>query len=58
MMNLEVGAWREIAERASKETDSKKLIAAIDELCLEIDRAGRPTRSGSSSIAGDPSAIR
>jgi hypothetical protein len=49
MMNLGVGAWREIAERASKETDSRKLMALIDELCREMDRADRPLRSASSS---------
>jgi enhancing lycopene biosynthesis protein 2 len=54
MMNLGVGAWRELAERASKERDSKKLMAAIDELCREMDRADRPMgRTCATPVSGE-----
>ena len=41
-MNLESGAWRDIAMRASTEMDPKKLAALVEELCLEMDQVDRP----------------
>jgi len=43
MMNLETAIWRGTAELASKETDPKKLMGLIDQLCREIDQQRQPT---------------
>ena len=47
MTNLENSIWRGTAEQASTETDSKKLMALVEQLCREIDRSGRPVRTPS-----------
>ena len=38
MINLETGAWREIAERASAEVNPAKMLVLVNELCQELDR--------------------
>ena len=50
MTNLENSIWRGTAEQASTETDSKKLMALVEQLCREMDRAGRPARTLSLAI--------
>jgi hypothetical protein len=43
MMNPETASWRETAKQASAETDPKKLMGLIDQLCREIDQQVQPT---------------
>jgi hypothetical protein len=43
MMNLETAIWRGTAKLASTETDPKKLMALIGQLCREIDQQRQPT---------------
>jgi hypothetical protein len=38
MANLETVGWRRIAEQASTEMDSTKLMALVRELCREFDK--------------------
>jgi predicted Zn-dependent protease len=38
--------WREIAERASREQDPRKLIELVQELCKKLEEAhGKPPKS-------------
>ena len=39
MINLETGAWRKIAEQLVTEPDPAKLLALVEQLNKEMDRA-------------------
>ena len=39
MINLETGKWRKIAEQLVKEPDPTKLLALVEQLNEEMDRA-------------------
>jgi len=39
MMNLEIGAWRKIAEQLVTEPDPSKLLKLVEQLNEEMDRA-------------------
>jgi hypothetical protein len=45
MLDLDNGAWRDIAEQASRETDSEKLNELVAKLCDELDGERKPTAS-------------
>ena len=34
--------WTEIAEKASRETDPKKLLSLVEQLCAALDRQVKP----------------
>jgi hypothetical protein len=38
MVDLESGAWREIAEQASAETNPAKMMILVRQLCMELDK--------------------
>lgn len=38
--------WRELAEKASKEPDSKKLLEEVEELCKELEKREAKLRKG------------
>jgi hypothetical protein len=55
-MNPYSEEWRTIAERASKETDPKKLSALVNQLCCAFDERDKRRREtcGSATVITSP----
>ncbi len=47
MVDLERGAWREIAEQASAETNPAKMRILVRQLCMELEKEESATASHS-----------
>jgi len=48
--NKEPQRWQEIAERASKELDFRKLVQLVEQLCENLDQARATRRAAATDL--------